>query len=80
MECLSAEVAPCLFKSTILSCMEYCCYVWAGTPSCYLDMLDKLNYKRLSRTVGPKLGASLELLGYRNLASIFFFSVVINFW
>ena len=52
MECLSAEVAPGLFKSTILSCMEYCCYVWAGTPSCYLDMLDKLNYKRLSRTVG----------------------------
>ena len=22
--------------------MEYCCYVWAGAPSCYLKWLDKL--------------------------------------
>ena len=22
--------------------MEYCCHVWAGAPSCYLEMLDKL--------------------------------------
>ena len=23
-------------------CMEYCCHVWAGVPSCYLELLDKL--------------------------------------
>ena len=22
--------------------MEYCCHVWAGVPSCYLDLLDNL--------------------------------------
>ena len=22
--------------------MEYCCHVWAGAPSCYLELLDKL--------------------------------------
>ena len=22
--------------------MEYCCHVWAGSPSCYLELLDKL--------------------------------------
>ena len=31
-----------LYKSTIQSCMGYCRHVWAGSPSCYLDMLDKL--------------------------------------
>ena len=29
-----------LYKSTISSYMEYCCHVWSGTPSCYLDILD----------------------------------------
>ena len=23
-------------------CMGYCCHVWAGAPSCYLELLDKL--------------------------------------
>ena len=32
---LSPEVALYLCKSTIRSCMEYCCHVWAGAPSCY---------------------------------------------
>ena len=44
--------------------MEYCCHVWAGAPSCYLDMLDKLK-KRVYRTVGPTLAASLEPFGHR---------------
>ena len=22
--------------------MEYCCHIWAGAPSCYLELLDKL--------------------------------------
>ena len=41
--------------------MEYCCHVWAGTPSCYLELLDKLQ-KQLCRIVGPSLAASLERL------------------
>ena len=42
MKFLSPEVALYLHKSTIRPCMEYCCHVWAGTPSCYLELLDKL--------------------------------------
>ena len=37
MKFLSAEVALYLYKSTIRPCMEYCCHVWAGAPSRYLD-------------------------------------------
>ena len=36
MEFLSPEVAQYLFESTIRWCIEYCCHVWAGAPSCYL--------------------------------------------
>ena len=45
----SPEVALNLYKSTILPCMEYCCHIWAGAPSCYLELLDKLQigYARL---------------------------------
>ena len=32
---LSPENSLYLFKSTALPCMEYCCHVWAGDPSCY---------------------------------------------
>ena len=42
MKFLSPEVALYLYKSTIRLCMEYCCHVWAGAPSCYLELLDKL--------------------------------------
>ena len=42
MKFLSPEVALYLYKSTIHPYMEYCCYIWAGTPSCYLELLDKL--------------------------------------
>ena len=34
--------------------MEYCCHVWSGAPSCYLEISDKLQ-KRICRTVGPLL-------------------------
>ena len=37
MESLSPEVALHLYKSLICPCMEYCCYVWAGTCSCYME-------------------------------------------
>ena len=61
MKFLSSEVALYLYKSTICPCMEYCCQVWAGAPSCYLELLDRLQ-KWLCRTDGPSLAASLETL------------------
>ena len=39
---LSPKIALYLYKSTISTCMEYCCHVWAGAPSCYLELLGKL--------------------------------------
>ena len=52
--------------------MEYCCHVWAGTPRCYLEMLDKLQ-KRIFKTVRPSFAASLEPLNHRgNVASLRF--------
>ena len=38
---LSPEVALHFYKSTILPCMEYCCHVWAGAPSCCFELSDK---------------------------------------
>ena len=58
MKFLSPEVALYLYKSTICPCMEYCCHVWAVAPTCYLELLDKLQ-KRISRNFGPSLAASL---------------------
>ena len=73
MKFLSHEVALYLYKSTIRPCIEYGCDVWAGAPTCYLELLDKLQ-KRTCRTVGPSLGASLERLAHRqNVASLSLF-------
>ena len=73
MKFLSPEVALYLCKSTIQPCMEYCCQIWTGTPSCYLELLDRLQ-KLICRTVGPWLAASLELLAYhQNLSSFSLF-------
>ena len=73
MKFLSPEVALYLYKSTIWPCMEYCCHVWAGAHSCYLELLDKLQ-KRICRTVGPSLAASIEPLAHhRNVASLSLF-------
>ena len=67
---LSPEVALYFYKSTIRPCMKYCCHVWAGAPSCYLELLDKIQ-KRIRRTVGPSLTASLEPSAHRrNVASL----------
>ena len=63
MKFLSPVVALYLYKSTIQPWMEYFCHVWAGAPSCYLELLDKLQ-KRICRTVGPSLAASLEPLAH----------------
>ena len=73
MKFLSPDVALYLYKSTIRPCMEYCCHVWAGALSCYLELLDKLQ-KRICRTVGPSVAAYLEPLPHcRNLASLSIF-------
>ena len=61
---LSPEVALYLDKFTIWPCMEYCGHVWAGAPSCYLDLLGKLQ-KWICMTVGPSVAASLEPLPHR---------------
>ena len=47
---LSPGVALYLYKSTIQPCMDSCCHVWTGAPSCYLELLDKLQ-NRISRTL-----------------------------
>ena len=66
---LSPEVALYLYKSTIHPRVEHCCHVWAGAPTCFLEVLDKLQ-KRICRTVGPTLATSLEPLAHcRNVAS-----------
>ena len=73
MKFLSPKVDLYLYKSTIRQCMEYCCHVWVGAPLCYLELVDKLQ-KRICRTVGPSLAASLEPLAHRqNVASVSLF-------
>ena len=73
MKFFSLEVSLYLNKSTIRPCMVYCCHVWAGAPSCYFELLDKLQ-KWICRTVGPSLAASLEPLAHRrNAASLSLF-------
>ena len=73
MKYFAPEVALYLYKSTICPCMEYCCHGWAGTLSCYLELLDKPQ-KRICSTAGPSLAASLELLAHRrNVASLSLF-------
>ena len=53
--------------------MEYCCDIWAGPPSCYLELLDKLQ-KLICRIVGPSLAVCLEPLARcQNVASLSLF-------
>ena len=71
MKYLSPDVALHLYKSTIRACMEYCCHVRAGAPSCYLELLLQ---KGTCRTIGPTLAISLELLAHHwNVASLSLF-------
>ena len=73
MKFFSPEVALYLCKSTIRSWMKYCCHVLAGAPSCYLELLEKLQ-KRICRTVSPSHTASVEPLAHRrNIASLSLF-------
>ena len=63
MKFISPKVALYLYKSTIHPCMEYCCHIWAGAHSCYLELLDMLQ-KQIFRTVDPSLSTSLEPLAH----------------
>ena len=55
--------------------MEYCCKIRAGAPSCYLELLDKLQ-KPICRNVGPSLAASLAPLAHhQNVASLSLFCI-----
>ena len=70
---LSCEAALYLHKSTIPPCMEYCCHIWAVAPSCYLELLEKLQ-KWTCRTVIPSFATSLEHLACCwNVASLSLF-------
>ena len=70
---LLPEFALYLYKFTILSFMEYNCHIWAGAPSCYLELLDKLQ-KWICKTVGPLFASSLEPLAHRrNVANLSLF-------
>ena len=48
--------------------MEYGCHVWAGTLSCNFELLDKL-HKRICRTIGPSIAASLEPLAHHRIVA-----------
>ena len=73
MKSNSPEVAIYLYKSTICPCKEYCFDVWAGAPSCYLELLGKLQ-KWICKTVGPSFATSLEpLANCQNTASLSLF-------
>ena len=70
---LSPEVALNLYKSTLKPCMKYGCHVWAGPPSCYLELLDNLK-KWICKSAGPSLAASLEVLVHQqNVACLSLF-------
>ena len=70
---ISPEVALYLYKPTIRPYMGCCYHVWAGAPSCYLELLDKLR-KRICRTSGTSLPASPEPLAHRrNVATLSLF-------
>ena len=73
MKFLSPEVALYLYKSTMHPCIEQCCHFWAGAPSCYLELLDKLQ-KGICRTVSSSLAAFVEPLAHhQNVASLSLF-------
>ena len=57
---LSSEVALYLYKSTNWPYMECCCHIWAGAPSCYLELLDKLR----KWTFSPSFSTLYESLAH----------------
>ena len=66
----ASKVAFYLQKSTLQPCIEYGYHVWACSPSCHSDMLDRLQ-KQIYKTVSHTLVASLEPLAHcRHIASV----------
>ena len=47
--------------------MEDCYHVWVGAPSCYLELLDKL---QICRTVGHSLASSLDIMAHHQIVAI----------
>ena len=43
-------------------------HVWVGAPSCYLELLDKLQ-KRTYSSVGPSVVAFLKPLAHRRIVA-----------
>ena len=73
MKFLSPEFPLYLYKSTICPCMEYCCHVWAGPPSCHMKLLDGLQ-NQICRAGGLSLAAILEPFArWQNVASLSLF-------
>ena len=61
------------YKSSIQSCMAYCCHVWDGVSSCCLELLDKVR-NRIRSGVDPSLDASLGRFAHRrNTVTLSFF-------
>ena len=80
MKFLSPEVDFYLYKSTIRPSMEYCCHICAGAPSCYLELLDKLQ-KQICRIVGSSRAISLEPLAHRrNVASLKLVFAIVHYF
>ena len=63
MKFLFAKVFLYFYKPTIRPPSEYCFHVWAGAPSCYLELIDKLK-NRICRVVGLSLAACRESWGH----------------
>ena len=79
MEFLSPEVVLYLYKSIIRPCKEYCSHVWDGAPTCYFELLDKLQ-KCICGTIGPLLAASFKpLTDRRNVASLAHILLMLHF-
>ena len=73
MKFISPEVALHLYKSTIRPSIEYSCHVWAGAPSCYLELLNKLQ-KHMQDCWSFTYCLSLEPLAHlRNVANLSLF-------
>ena len=74
MKFLTPDVALHFYKSTIRPWMEYCCHVWTGALSCYLELLGKLR-KWIYRTAGSFLASTFftkPLRHCQNVASVSF--------
>ena len=71
MNFLSEDV-HCIYKSTILTCMEYCSNIGARAFDCFVGTLNKLQ-KWLYRVAGPTVAVFLEPLAHRRNVFIFNF-------